>query len=107
MPAVAVVMAGGVEFKLVDVNVKGPPAAPNVIFSTATVAAVAVLKVFVKVHEICAAANTLAAGMVSTLPARLPKLPGLPVTAELASVQVALDAVKLVATVSVTVTAVL
>ena len=103
----AVVMAGGVEFKLVYVNVKWPPAAPNVIFSTATVAAVAVLNVLVKVQVICAAANTLAAGMVSTLPARLPKLPGLPVTAELASVHVALDAVKLVASVSVTVTAVL
>ena len=103
----AVVMAGGVDFKLVDVNVKGPPAAPNVIFSTATVAAVAVLNVFVKVQLICAAANTLAAGMVSALPAKVPNDPGLPVTAELASVQVALDAVKLAAGVSVTVTAVL
>ena len=103
----AVVMAAGTEAKLVALNVNGPPAAPNVIFCTATVAADAVLNVFVKVQVICAAANTLAAGMVSTLPAKVPNDPTLPVTAELASVQVALDAVKLVAGVSVTVTAVL
>lgn len=107
MPTVAVVMAAGTAFKLVAVKVKGPPAAPRVIFCTATVAAVAVLNVLVKVQVICAAANTLAAGMVSTLPAKLPKLAAFPVTAEFASVQVALDAVKLVAGVSVTVTAVL
>lgn len=100
-------MAAGVDFKLVAVKVKGPPAAPNVIFCTATVAAVAVLNVLVKVQVICAAAKTLAAGMVSTLPVKLPKLAGFPVTAEFASVQVALDAVKLVAGVSVTVTDVL
>ena len=101
------VIAAGVDFKLVDVKVKGPPAAPSVIFCTATVAAVAVLNVLVKVQLICAAAKILAAGMVSTLPAKVPNVPTLPVTAELASVQVAVEAVKLVAGVSVTVTAVL
>ena len=58
------------------------------------------------VHEICAAAATLAAGMVSTLPARFPKVAGLLVTAEFASVQLAVVAVKPGARVSVMVTAV-
>lgn len=56
---------------------------------------------------ICAAAKIFAAGIVSTLPASVPKLAGLPVTAELASVQLAAVAAKFVAGVSVMVTAVL
>ena len=106
VPAVMVVMAAGVDARLVDVNVNGPPAEPSVIFWTATVAATAVLTVLVSVQEIFAAATTLAAGMVITLPTRVPKLAGLPVTAELVSVHVAALAVKFVAGVSVIVTAV-
>jgi hypothetical protein len=100
-------MAAGVEARFVDVNVKGPPADPKVVFCKATVAAVAVLTVFVIVQLIFAAASTLTAGMVITLPASVPKLAGLPVIAELASVQVTAEAVKFVAGVSVMVTAVL
>ena len=70
-------------------------------------ATVAVLTAFVMVHLICAAASTLAAGIVKTLPASAPKLAGFPVIAELASLQDAAVAVKLVAGVSVIVTAVL
>lgn len=70
-------------------------------------AAVAVLTVLVRVQVICAAATMLAAGMVITLPAKVPKLAGFPVIAALASVQVTADAVKFVAGVSVMVTAVL
>ena len=101
------VIAAGVEDKLVALKVNGPPAAPSVVFCSATVAVLAVLTVLVKMQLICAAAKTLAAGMVSTLPASVPKLAGFPVTAELASVQVAAVAEKLAAGVSVTVTAVL
>lgn len=61
----------------------------------------------VRVQVICAAATMLAAGMVITLPAKVPKLAGFPVIAALASVQVTADAVKFVAGVSVMVTAVL
>ena len=92
---------------MVAENVKGPPAAPVVIFCKAIVAEVGVLTVLVNVQVICAAAKTLAAGTVKTLPARVPKLAGLPVTAAFASVQLAADAVKFAAGVSVTVTAVL
>ena len=65
------------------------------------------LTALVRVQLIFAAARTLAAGMVITLPANVPKLAGLPVMAALASVQVTAVAVKLVAGVSVIVTAVL
>lgn len=47
------------------------------------------------VQLICAAGKTLAAGTVNTLPARLPKLAGLPVKLEFTSVQLADVAVKL------------
>jgi hypothetical protein len=107
VPAVAVVIAAGEEARFVDVNVKAPPADPRVVFCTATVAAVAVLTVFVIVQVIFAAATTLAAGMVRTFPARVPKLAGLPVIAALLSVQDAAVAEKFVAGVSVIVTAVL
>lgn len=103
---VDVVIAAGGEVRLVEENVNGPPAEPSVVFCTETVAAFT-LSVLVIVQVICAAARIFAAGMVSTLPARVPKLAGLPVTAELASVQLAADAAKLVAGVSVIVTAVL
>ena len=106
VPAVMVVMAAGVDARFVEVNVNGPPAEPSVIFWTAIVAATAVLTVLVSVQEICAAATTFAAGMVITLPASVPKLAGLPVTAALASVQITALAVKFVAGVSVIVTAV-
>ena len=107
MPAVAVVIAAGAEARFVEVNVNGPPADPRVVFCTATVAAVAVLTVLVMVQVIFAAASTLAAGIVNTLPTSVPKLAGFPVMAALASVQVAAVAVKFVAGVSVMVTAVL
>ena len=105
VPAEEVVIAGGVVAKFVDVKVKGPPAEPVVVFCTATVAA-ATFTELVKVQVIWAAATTLAAGMVSTLLASVPKLAGFPVTAALASVQLAALAVKFVAGVSVMVTAV-
>jgi len=44
----------------------------------------------VKVQVICAAGRTLAAGIASNCPVNVPKVPLLPVTAELASVQLAL-----------------
>lgn len=65
------------------------------------------LTVLVIVQVICAAAKTLAAGIVNTLPASEPKLAGFPVIAELASVHVAAVALKFAAGVSVIVTAVL
>lgn len=70
-------------------------------------ATLVVLTALVIEQLIFAAASTLTAGMVNTLPASEPKLAGLPVVAELASVQVAAVAVKLAAGVSVIVTAVL
>ena len=63
------------------------------------------LAVLVKVQMICAAATTLATGMVSVLPLRVPKLAGFPVRAELASVQLAAVTVKVGLAVSVIVTA--
>jgi hypothetical protein len=105
--AVEVVMEAGAEARLVDVNVKAPPAEPSVVFWTATVAAPAVLTVFVIVHVMLAAARTFAAGMVTTLPASVPKVTGLPVIAEFASVQLTAVGEKLGAAVSVIVTAVL
>lgn len=67
----------------------------------------AVLTVLVRVQVICAAATMLTAGMVITLPAKVPKLAGFPVMAAFESVQVTAEAVKFVAGVSVIVTAVL
>jgi len=81
-----VVMAAGADARFVTVKLNGPPGAPVVVFCTATVAGFAVL---VNEQLICAAGNILAAGMVSTLPLRLPKLAGLPVAPAFASVQVA------------------
>jgi hypothetical protein len=56
---------------------------------------------------ICAAGTRFAAGMVSTWAANVPKVPVFPVTAELASVQVADAIVKNVLAASVMATAVL
>ena len=103
----AVVMFGGFDARLVEVNENGPPIAPRVCFCNDTVATLAVATAFVRVQFILAAASTFAAGMVSTLPESDPKLAGFPVTAEFESVQVADVAVKLAAGVSVIVTAVL
>ena len=52
-------------------------------------ATVGVMTALVNLQVICAAGRTLAAGIVISRPVRVPKLAGLPVTAELASVQVA------------------
>ena len=82
----AVVMAGCTETRLVAVKLKVPTAKPVVIFWIATVGVITAL---VNLQVICAAGNTLAAGMVMSRPLSVPKLAGLPVTAELASVQVA------------------
>ena len=103
--AAEVVIAGGADAIFVDVKVNGPPAAPRVDFCTATVAAAA-FSALVRTQVIFAAATTLAAGIVTTLPAKVPKVPVLPVTAELESVQLTALAVKFVAAVSVIVTAV-
>jgi hypothetical protein len=96
--AAVVVMAAGTEARLATENVKGPPGPPVVDFCSFTVAGQAVL---VRVQLICAAGMTLAAGTVSTLPAKLPKLAGLPVKLALASVQVAAVVLKLALAASV------
>ena len=65
------------------------------------------LTVFVKVQVICAFARMLVAGIVSTVPAKVPKLPaGFPEATLFASVQLAAVSVKLATTGSVIVTAV-
>lgn len=56
---------------------------------------------FLNTQVICAAGNTLAGCMVMAEPATVPKLPTFPVTAELASVQLAVVKVKVELTVSV------
>ena len=104
VPAVIVVILAGVEARFATAKVKGPPGAPVVVFCTFTVAGTAAL---VMVQLSCAAGKTLAAGTVSTLPARLPKLAGLRVKLELASLQVAEVAVKLALAPSVICTCVL
>jgi hypothetical protein len=83
-PIAVVDRLAGVLARFVWVNVNGPPNAPVVIFRTVTVACVGVL---VSTHLMRAAETTFAAGMVSTLPEKLPKLAGLPETAEFVSVQ--------------------
>ena len=98
VPIVAVVIAAGAELRFDTAKLNGPPSPPVVIFCTATVAGLAVLVI---VQLICAAGRTLAAGTVKTPAARLPKLGGLPVKLELASVQVAEVAVKLALAASV------
>lgn len=93
MPTVAVVIGAGLVARLVTAKLNGPPRPPVVVFCTATVAGLAAL---VKVQLIWAAGNTLAAEMVSTLPASVPKIVALlPDTAPLISLQVALVGVKL------------
>ena len=57
------------------------------------------------VQTICAFVRTLVAGIVNTLPTNVPKLAGLPETTAFVSVQEAVFTVKLVAGVSVMVTA--
>ena len=86
MAAAVVVIEAGAAARLFTAKVKGPPKPPVVIFCTATVAAFAAL---VKVQVIFAAGRTLAAGMVRTRPANVPKLAGFPVMEALASAQVA------------------
>ena len=101
--AAAVVILAGAAAKLFTAKVNGPPKPPVVIFCTATVAGFAAL---VKVQVILAAGKILAAGIVRTLPLNVPKLAGFAVIAELASVQVADEIVKLAFAASVKVTAV-
>ena len=106
MPAVAVDMFAGVPARLVAVKLNGPPVKVVVIFWIAT-RGIAGFTILVKMQLICALARTLAAGMVSTLIARVPNDPaGFPDAAALLSVQLADVMVKFVATASVIVTAV-
>ena len=67
-------------------------------------ATVGVLAAFVNVQIILANGFRLTAGIVTTLPAKLPKLAGLPVVPEFVSVQVALVMLKLLLAASVSVT---
>ena len=97
-PIVEVVMAAGAAARFETAKLNGPPSPPVVIFWTATVAGFAALVI---VQLICAAGKTFAAGTVSTLPARLPKLGGFPVKLEFASEQVADAALKLALAASV------
>ena len=92
MPAVEVVMAAGADARLATEKLNAPPGAPVVIFCMATVAVLAVL---VMMQLICAAGSTFTGGTVNTLPAKPPKLAGLPVKLALASEQVAEEALKL------------
>ena len=86
---------------LVPVKVK-PPTAPLLILVSVTVGSFVLVNTQVK----SAPATTLPAAMVSTLPASEPIAPAFPVTALLASVQLAAVRAKPAATVSVSVTAV-
>jgi hypothetical protein len=97
-PIIVVVIAAGAEAKFETEKLNGPPSPPVVIFCTATLAGFATLVI---VQAICAVGNTLAAGTVKTLPARLPKLAGLPVKLEFPSVHVAEAALKLALAASV------
>ena len=101
VPAVVVVMATGTVARFVAVKVNGPPKAPTVVFWIETVAGFGAL---VNVQLIWAKAMRFAAGIVSTFEASVPKLAGFSVTAEFASVQVAVDKSKLLLAASVTVT---
>ena len=96
MPAVVVVILAGVPARFVAVKLKGPPGNPVVIFWIAT-RGMAGLTILANVHVIWALARTLVAGMVSTLPESVPKLPpGLPEAAAFPSRQLADVIVKLV-----------
>ena len=91
--------------RLVAVKVNGPPGREVVIFCTAT-CGMAAFAVLVKVQLILALVRIFAAGIVSTVPAKVPKVvAGLPEAAALLSEQLADVIVKFAATVSVTVTA--
>lgn len=96
--AAVVVMAAGAAARLATEKLKGPPATLVETFCTTTVAGMGVL---VRTQVMRAACLTLEAGTVSTLPLKLPKLAGLPVKLELASVQDAAVAVKRAFTFSV------
>ena len=101
VPAVTVVTLGGLEAKLVAVNMNGPPKEPAVIFCKLSVAGLGVL---VKVQTILAKGFRLVARMVIVLPANVPKLAGFPVVPELVSVHVPVDRLKFVLAASVKVT---
>ena len=101
VPTATVVTLGGFEARLVAVNVNGPPNEPVVIFCKVNVAGFGVL---VKVQTIFAKSFKLMAGTVMVLPAKLPKLAGLPEVPALVSVQVPLLKLKLAFAPSVNVT---
>ena len=101
MAAAAVVIFVGLDARLIAVNVNGPPNEPVVIFCKANVAGLGAL---VKVHTIFEKSFRFTAGTVMVLPAKIPKLAGLPVVPELVSVQVPLDKIKFTLAASVIVT---
>jgi hypothetical protein len=103
-PATVVEIAEGMEARFETEKLNGPPAAPVVVFRSETVAGIAVLVI---VQTMRAAGSTLAAGTVSTLPASVPKLAGLPVKLALVSLQTAAVVVKLAFAPSVICTSVL
>ena len=84
VPAVTVVIAAGALARLVWAKLNGPPKPPIVIFCTLTRG-----RVLVKTQVKSDPATTLPAGIVSTLPEKEPITPTFPVTALLASVQLA------------------
>ncbi len=101
VPAASVEILGGLEAKLLAVKVKGPPKDPEVIFCRLNIAGLGAL---VKVQTILAKGLRLATGTVIVLPAKVPKLAGLPVVPELVSVHAAVVKVKLLLAASVKVT---
>jgi hypothetical protein len=101
VPTATVVTLGGFEARFVAVNVNGPPNDPVVIFCKVNVAGFGVL---VNVQTIFAKSFKFIAGTVMVLPAKLPKLAGLPDVPALVSVQVPLLKLKLAFAPSVNVT---
>lgn len=93
-----VLIADGAEARLVVAKLNGPPTVFVVVLRTITEAGLAV---FVNTQTICADGKTFAAGTVNTLPARLPKLAGLPVKLAFASLHEADVASKRVLAASV------
>lgn len=99
--AATVEMFAGLDARFVDVNVNGPPNEPVVVFCKENVAGLGAL---VNVQTIFAKVFRLTIGTVMVLPARLPKLAGLPLVPAFVSVQPKPDTVKLVLAASVKVT---
>jgi hypothetical protein len=104
VPAADVATFGNPAVKFVPAKLNGPPKAPAVVFCNAKVGALGVL---VNVHTILAKVRKLTTGIVTVLPANVPKLAGLPDVAALVSVHVAPERSKFALAASVNVTGVL